>query len=152
MGLDMYLYKKHHTKNYDYKGADHTGVSVTTNGEVHPDIRPERVAYVLEEVVYWRKVNQVHGWFVDNVQEGNDNGATYHVEREQLERLRDTAKEVLANRALAAEKLPVREGCFFGTYDYDQFYFSDLESTVAELDAVLDEPNYGATFAYHASW
>ncbi len=152
MGLDMYLYKKHFMKDFDYKGANHTGVTVTTNDEVHPDIKPERVTYILEEVVYWRKANQVHGWFVENVQKGEDNGATYHVEREQLERLRDTAKEVLANRGLAAEKLPVREGFFFGTYDYDQYYFSDLASTVADLDAVLDEPNYGATFAYRASW
>lgn len=47
-----------------------------------------------EEVGYWRKANQIHKWFVDNVQNGIDNGDRYKVTREQLEDLLYLCKEV----------------------------------------------------------
>lgn len=147
----MYLYKQHHTKNYGVQSPRHA-VSVATDATPRTDIKPERITYVLEEVAYWRKANQVHGWFVRNVQEDTDNGASYFVSREQLERLRDTAKTVLNDNCLAESLLPVCEGFFFGTYDYDNYYFSDLADTVAQLDAVLAEPDTGADFKYRASW
>ena len=46
-------------------------------------------------VMYWRKANAIHKWFVDNVQEGRDECQTSYVSREQLEELRDACKKVL---------------------------------------------------------
>ena len=37
-----------------------------------------------EEVGYWRKANQIHKWFVDNVQDGVDDCGEYKVTKEQL--------------------------------------------------------------------
>lgn len=53
-----------------------------------------------KEVAYWRKANAIHNWFVNNIQNGNDDCGTYEVKKEQLEKLLDTCKKVLKNSVL----------------------------------------------------
>ena len=48
-----------------------------------------------EEVKTWRKANQIHKWFVDNVQDGSDDCKTYHVSYEQLRSLLDLCEAVI---------------------------------------------------------
>ena len=47
--------------------------------------------------ISWRKANMIHRWFVDNVQNGNDDQGIYPVSVEDLVKLHDTCKEVLDN-------------------------------------------------------
>lgn len=51
---------------------------------------------IMEQVGYWRRANQIHNWFVTNVQDGEDD-CDYHHEctKEILENLLDTCKTVL---------------------------------------------------------
>lgn len=42
---------------------------------------------LLEQLVSWRKANQIHNWFVENVQDGQDDCGCYEVTKEQLETL-----------------------------------------------------------------
>ena len=49
----------------------------------------------LEEVGYWRKANQIHNWFVQNVQEGTDDCGEYDVTREQLSELLGICRQIL---------------------------------------------------------
>lgn len=42
---------------------------------------------LLEQLVYWRKANQIHNWFVENVQNGIDDCGYYEVTKEQLKTL-----------------------------------------------------------------
>ena len=79
------------------------------------------------------------------------NGKTYYPDGRILTNYVDG--RVIVNRALAEELLPTRSGFFFGSTDYDDGYISDLESTVKQLDAILDDPRFeGFYFRYHASW
>ena len=50
---------------------------------------------IIEEVGYWRKANQIHNWFIENVQDGEDD-CRYHNEctKEILEELLDTCEKV----------------------------------------------------------
>ena len=48
------------------------------------------------EVGYWRKANAIHRWFVENVQDGDDDCGTYWVSREKLEKLKELCEEVLS--------------------------------------------------------
>ena len=51
-----------------------------------------------EEVGYWRKANQIHSWFVNNVQDGVDDCEYHHeVTKEILEELLSICKNVLAS-------------------------------------------------------
>lgn len=51
---------------------------------------------LVKEVVYWRKANAIHKWFVDNVQGGIDKCRYYEVTKEHLEELRDVCAEVMS--------------------------------------------------------
>ena len=47
------------------------------------------------EVAYWRKANQIHNWFVENVQNGIDDCGYYEVSRQELQELLGDCRDVL---------------------------------------------------------
>ena len=102
----------------------------------------------------WRKANQIHNWFVKNVQEGEDDCGSYGVSRENLQALIVACNAVLANRKLAKELLPSAAGFFFGTTEYDHSYFEDIERTAHELPLLLEAAPLGSGwyFEYQSSW
>jgi hypothetical protein len=61
---------------------------------------------ISEEVGYWRKANQIHNWFVENVQYGVDD-CDYHdeVTKETLEELLDACQRVLDSCELVIGKI-----------------------------------------------
>ena len=151
MGLDMYLYKKSYLMSGDWNKEEvRESVVVTKGGEPHPKIKSDRVKYVIEEVGYWRKANAIHKWFVDNVQGGKDECQESIVMPSQLENLLNLCKQVLENKDKAEELLPTTAGCFFGSTDYDDWYYVDLQDTIQILEECLDGSE--ADFYYRASW
>lgn len=61
---------------------------------------------IYEQVAYWRKANAVHKWFVDHVQDGEDD-CEYHKEvtKKDLIELRDICREILENAVLVNGKV-----------------------------------------------
>ncbi len=100
MGLDMYLNRKTYVKHWDHKGDDNFKITVFKNSEEFKGINPKRISYIEEEVIYWRKANQIHNWFTKNVQNGNDDCGDYYVSLEQLKTLRDICENVLIESKL----------------------------------------------------
>ena len=94
------------------------------------------------DVAYWRKANAIHAWFVKNVHEGKDECRRSYVEREQLQEPIDVCKQVLEDRSTASYLLPSQSGFFFGSTEYDDWYFKDLEYTVSRLTEVLECPTF----------
>lgn len=151
MGLDMYLHAKRYLSSYDE--ADKEIVDV---------IKAERIGgmnvlgdpkYIECEAMYWRKANQIHKWFVDNVQEGDDDCGTYYVSWDQLKALHDLCEAILLDRTRAEELLPSASGFFFGTTDYDEGYFADITYTQTRLQAIVESTELGDwQFYYHSSW
>jgi hypothetical protein len=90
------------------------------------------------QVAYWRKANHIHKWFVDHVQNGNDDCEEYRVSRDQLQLLLDNCKLVLMNKEEAKTLLPRQEGFFFGSYEYDEFYWQDIQDTIDQLEKILN--------------
>jgi len=155
MGLDMYLYKKTYVQNWDYmKPEQRHEITVKFAGETRKDIKPERIGYIIEQVAYWRKANQIHKWFVDTCGKGIDECQEIYVCREELQTLLELCQTVIESPDKAADLLPSEGGFFFGSTDYDDSYFTDLKDTVAMLTGILKEhPNEtGASFYYQASW
>lgn len=99
MGLDMYLTKKTYIKNWDHM-KDSERHTVTITGPAASQIKPERIAYIEEEVAYWRKANHIHAFFVANAQDGKDDCGSYYVSRYLLERLVDVCKKVISESVL----------------------------------------------------
>ena len=100
---------------------------------------------------YWRKANQIHKWFVDNVQGGEDNCGEYYVSDEKLRELRETCRQALF--AKDPSLLPPQAGFFFGSYDIDEYYWSDIKDTIKQIDRVLALSEMSKlSFYYTSSW
>jgi hypothetical protein len=101
MGLDHGLTKRHYVKNWDhFKPEARYQVTVLKGGKPDPNIKTNRITNVEEEVITWRKSNQIHRWFVENVQDGKDDCQEYSVDRAQIVKLLETCKEVVAGSEL----------------------------------------------------
>lgn len=160
MGLDMYLYKKTYVKNWDHQTPEERHeVIVKKGGEILEGIKPERVSYIEEQVGYWRKANQIHNWFVQNVQ-GEDDCKEYYVQIDDLINLLDLCKQVKENPSKAETLLPTTTGFFFGDTDYGEFYMNDIDNTIEILEQVLSEKvkdkngreYYSGDYFYSSSW
>src|ERR1700680_333929 len=95
MGLDMYLTKKTYVgANWEHRNVEGK-IIITKSKDNEPiKINFKRVSYIEEGVGYWRKANQIHKWFVDNVQDGTDDCGTYSVSDEKLQELLSVCKKV----------------------------------------------------------
>jgi hypothetical protein len=160
MGLDMYLSAKTYVNKHNYKNSTEEFQPVVTEKfkqlvELFPELdNPDIYGFEVSRVVgYWRKANAIHNWFVENVQKGEDNCQSYWVSTDDLEELRNICKQVLTDRSQADTLLPSQSGFFFGSTDYDEWYFSDLENTVTIINNLLDDDTFKCyDFYYQASW
>ena len=96
MGLDMYLWAKQYVPGFtEY---DETERKFKTNPQADAikeiagikDACESRDSGITLQfpVAYWRKANHIHGWFVENVQNNEDDCDEYYVSRTKLEELR----------------------------------------------------------------
>src|SRR5690606_29699482 len=119
MGLDMYLNKRTYVGNNYRKPEQQVQITMLQNQDevtfpIESEIKQERITNVIEEVAYWRKCNAIHNWFVENVQDGEDDCGDYYVSKEQLKKLVDLCKNLLTNKDIgkAKELLPTQGGFF----------------------------------------
>ena len=198
MGLDMYLTKKHYVKNWSHMDEKDRHQVLVMKGKPLDDgenlivpktalvseteVATEKVKYVEEEVAYWRKANQIHNWFVENIQKGVDDCGSYWVPKEKLEELVDVCKQILAtaqtnqpipdstgdwsewskliveNPDDLEDLLPTASGFFFGNTDYDGDYLYGIKETIEQIEPYLEKDSedryvYGdSDFYYSSSW
>lgn len=144
MGLDMYL----SVNEYGY-GEGFAGNQTLLGYPVNK---------VVAEAIYWRKANQIHQWFVDNVQNGNDDCRSYEVSREQLRELYDLCLEALEKKDESL--LPTSGGFFFGSTEIDDYYWQQIEHTLNSIDELFSRFNLEdgpgdrriIYFTYQSSW
>lgn len=106
-----------------------------------------------KQVAYWRKANQIHSWFVEHVQGGEDECHEFEVSKEQVEQLLFMTNSALNLPELAGNFLPTKDGFFFGSTNYDEYYFDDLKETKEMMEKVLQETNFDTHFlTYRSSW
>lgn len=145
MGLDMYLT----AKRYLWAGED-ADTRRKIKNLTGSSMQPKSVEF---DALYWRKANAIHKWFVDNVQNGEDNCQEYFVPTDMLKNLVFLLKKILDDKALAPKLLPTTEGFFFGGTEYDEYYWEEVERTHDALNALLSAPD-GDKYDYHyqSSW
>lgn len=154
MGLDMYLSKRTYVKRWEHQTPQSKHeVIVIRGGEPREDIDSSRISEVVEEVMYWRKANAIHSWFVQNVQEGVDDCKEYLVGEEKLQELIDLCSKVVETKDTTL--LPPQPGFFFGSQEVDDWYFIDLADTVKSLTKELElcrNTKSSGDFYYQSSW
>ena len=157
MGLDQYLYANAYLsggswqKEAEQKAFAKVAEALEVDGficEEYPSIS------VNVKVGYWRKANQIHQWFVDNVQDGEDNCAEYYVSRDKLEELLQVCKDVKASKHpdVVNDLLPPSAGFFFGSYEIDEWYWEQIDDTIEQLQHALATVPENYNFAYQSSW
>lgn len=152
MGLDMYLDRNTFIGGqFEHRKVSGT-ISIKINGELIK-IKASSLSDVNERVGYWRKANQIHNWFVKNVQNGVDECQRSYVSIEQLRELYTEVCKVLDTKD--TKSLPPTSGFFFGSTNIDEGYWYDLENTKTILEKVISEDEKNPTrysYYYHASW
>ena len=151
MGLDMYLSAEIYVSEY-FEGGKEI-LEDLKKLDLIKRLNGKQIKTLSVEVGYWRKANEIHKWFVDNVQDGVDDCKRSYVSREQLQELLDIVERVLAEPELGPELLPTESGFFFGGTDYDEFYIQDLEETKKIIQNILNDSVFnGWDFYYQSSW
>lgn len=183
MGLDMSLHKMTYVKNWSNNpNEEQDSLEIKIGGELHPNINPKKVLSITEDIMYWRKANQIHGWFASNCSERIPE-VEYFVTREDLENLlldceivlellnkskKTTIKvktgwdgsediyrdfEIYVDTQEIMEILPPQQGFFFGSYEIDDNYKFDIETTLEFLKEELKSPeDHNVSYIYYASW
>ncbi len=146
MGLDMYLRKEVHLRNY---GPSIFNITVEKDGEPYLE-DGVKVLSIITSVAQWRKANAIHKFFIDK---RIDDCRSFIVPVDSVVVLRHYCRRILADPSLAVELLPTKNGFFFGSTEYDESYFNILEETMMILDKSLlsFDPDYDE-YIYEASW
>jgi hypothetical protein len=139
MGLDMYLSARKHINKIDWSKLDRdsdTKYSEATVPQWNDVVEAAGVDTLVDlesiygvdvsvNVAYWRKVNSVHGWFVENVQRGTDDCGEYYVSHAKLKELVNACTLAITN----------------------------LMDTINQLQPLIDRPDFESlSFYYQSSW
>ena len=110
------------------------------------------ISHKQEQIAYWRKANQIRGWFQELLGEESNGVCKGKISKEDIENLLDTCKQVLEDHSLAEKLLPVTEGFFFGSYEYDEYYFEQIKETVEICERVLKEFDFNTNYLIYDEW
>ena len=180
MGLDMNLSRKTYVKNWEHQKPEekHT---ITIEGPKKDLIKTERISHVEEDIMYWRKANAIHQFLLDGREDNCEEvGVPTRRIKELYDICERIIKEcpledgvvnngqvlingqwvpstemgkIMTNQELAAKLLPTTSGFFFGSTDYDQWYYDDIVRTHKVLGELMQEPKWDyADYVYNASW
>ena len=162
MGLDMYLSARKYISRIDF--SDHADLNAKT-----PEFReivkiagissltePEGFAgaYVEIPVMYWRKANAIHNWFIRELADGVDDCRPLGLTVERLRDLVDLCDQVTADHSKAEKLLPTGSGFFFGDTGYDEYYYQGIAHTADRLRYIVAEAEAKNVdwLVYQASW
>lgn len=155
--------KYKHSTMYKWCGVNISEVNMTVVDEYRYEYQTRYYAWddehkyghlgLFDGVGYWRKANAIHKWFVENVQNGEDDCGTYEVTKDQLEELLSVCKKVKNSPRRAEELLPAQSGFFFGSTEYDEWYMDNIDLTIDIMTKVLKETDFEKeVVTYSSSW
>jgi len=162
MGLDMMLMRKVYVKNWEHEPKEkHNEIIIKQNGKIRDDIRTKKIKHVVEEVMYWRKFNALHQYIVENFNDDIDDCREIYLDIDDIKKILNTLKEIKNEPKKASDLMPTQSGFFFGSTDYDGYYFKDVEDTIEVFEDLIEteekyfiEKEYDklGEFYYIASW
>ena len=162
MGLDMYLSARKYINRIDFSHkADTTTETLAFRQiidatETREAVEPEGFLGLTVEipVMYWRKANAIHNWFIRELADGVDDCRPLELTVERLRDLVRLCERVVDDHSKAEELLPTGSGFFFGGTGYDEYYFEGIAHTADRLRYVVAEMEAQDIdwLVYQASW
>lgn len=106
----------------------------------------------IEELWRGRKENHIHA-AIEHLS-GLDavNCGYLFLRKPVVERLTERLAEVSRDHSLAATMLPTQDGFFFGSTEYDEYYFGDIERELEAFERILKEWDESKSYAYWEWW
>lgn len=92
-----------------------------------------------EEVGYFRKVNFLVQFFENNYGFSGESFDYLPVDKEMLTDLIERCNAVIVDPSKAQELLPTCSGFFFGSTDYDKYYFEDVKQVRDTCERLITE-------------
>ena len=90
--------------------------------------------YYPEEDAYFRKVNFIYKYFQFKLVDEQ-----CFIEKEDLLDIIERCEQVLADDTKAEELLPTQCGFFFGSTDYDDYYFDNVADCKKQMEHLLED-------------
>lgn len=108
------------------------------------------------EFKYWRKANAIHSYIVEHLQDNVDDCDIYIITEEFLTQFKEDLETVLSDNSKSEELIPTQSGFFFGSVDYDEYYYEEIQSTLDCVNDILnnfdDKIKDGYVYTYQSSW
>ena len=147
----MYLYASKYVSNTRYSNPNQYAEIIKAIGAEEFPKSIYGSAIVDIEIGYWRKANAIHGWFINDREDGCE---AIYVPRHNLKELRDTCRMLTLTKDenLAKKSLPPTSGFFFGDTDITEYYWEYVKDTAEMLENILVNIPDNWDFKYQASW
>lgn len=107
----------------------------------------------LENVGYFRKVNFLHLWVEENLNNGESTNCEFiEIPEDKLDELIDSLREVRNDNSLAAELLPSCPRFFFGSTSYDERYFANIDKALETFTKIKNTTDFNTQKISYYSW
>jgi hypothetical protein len=136
--------------NYDFKIHPYTN-KILDLPELEERVKKEIEGAYEEYNAYFRKVNFIFYYFDRTIGKMYEQYYAF-VEPEDVDDLIDRCERVLKNHDLAHSLLPTQDGFFFGSTDYDDWYFSDVKDCLKQMKKYRKLLKDGVTGYVIFSW
>lgn len=131
MGLDMYL-KLRRTSSEDITNVKDVENLKSLFDEVTVTVKEEFT------VGYWRKANAIFALIENTCEpEGIENCEHIYISVDEIKVMLDICKQVKEHPNTAHKKLPTQSGFFFGSTEYDEYYFEMVDYTIELFEKIL---------------
>lgn len=107
----------------------------------------------LEDVGYFRKVNFLHLWVEENLNNGESTNCEFiEIPKAKLDELIDSLRKVRNDNSLAAELLPSCSRLFFGSINYDDWYFKNIDEALETFTKIKNTTDFNTQKVLYYSW
>ena len=107
----------------------------------------------LEDVGYFRKVNFLHLWVEENLNNGESTNCEFiEIPEDKLDEFIDSLRKVRNDNSLASKLLPSCSRFFFGSTSYDEWYFSDIDEALETFTKIKNTTDFNTQKILYYSW
>jgi hypothetical protein len=130
------LYKKYgfYLAKYGYEYRNNTITSIKSPQELEVIFNEEKKHIYPMSDAYFRKVNFIYEYFRNKLE-----NESCVITKNELNEFIQNCKEVYnkkGNENYAKQVLPTTSGFFFGSTDYDEWYWNDVKDCIAQMQKI----------------
>ena len=123
-----------------------------------------------DEIAYFRKVNFLQGYFENKYPDKNLNCEYVRIQKEDVEDIIERCNNILEHVTFSEDKslegviwspkaveiakkeMPIKEGFFYGSYEYDSWFFDDVKEVKEVFEKILKETDFDEDTIEYSCW